>query len=214
MERASGALVATEYFECERLCRRAIDAARRLGDFERIARAVLPLQESRRQMRQAAFDAGIVGVLDRPAHARRRARPGCVLVAPPLLPRHALALREAARAAQVCVVALARESPTREGHWPLVAAWESVEIRAVVPPPPAPVRRQTRPVRARPGALTIAWFASAVEALSQAGLRAAPPSDNPLERIDRLLLLLDAHPYDEAMHQALGEVARTLASAR
>ncbi len=44
MDRASEALVATDYFLAESLCLKALAKARKAGDFERLARLALPLQ--------------------------------------------------------------------------------------------------------------------------------------------------------------------------
>ena len=60
MEQASAALAKTEYFECERLALEALNTAFEAGDFERMARIVLPLQEARRQKRLEALECSTV----------------------------------------------------------------------------------------------------------------------------------------------------------
>jgi len=60
MDRASVALVENRYLECERLCVEAIGLAREAKDFDRLGRILLPLQEARRQRRQAAEETGAV----------------------------------------------------------------------------------------------------------------------------------------------------------
>ena len=84
MERASTALVRTEYFTAERLCLRALDAAWAASDLDRMERICLPLQEARRQIRQIATDAAEAGLCTAleslgPAVA---SRPGFYLVQP------------------------------------------------------------------------------------------------------------------------------------
>ncbi len=59
MERASQALVKTDYLACERLCLEALRASEAAKDYQRIARILMPLQEARRQRRQNAADAGV-----------------------------------------------------------------------------------------------------------------------------------------------------------
>lgn len=56
MEHASQALVATRYFEAERLAMEAMAAARSVSAFERMARICMPLQEARRQRVSIALD--------------------------------------------------------------------------------------------------------------------------------------------------------------
>lgn len=102
MERASLKLVATEYLACERLCLEAVKLARAAGDFERLARIMLPLQEARRQRRQIAEDAGtflIAGPDKRDADAILDEHPrGCLLLADPSYqPADADALNRRAR---------------------------------------------------------------------------------------------------------------------
>lgn len=101
MERASTELVAMNYCVCERLCLEALRLARAGGDFERYARILLPLQESRRLRRQTAVDAGVFVLAGQPrlspdeilaAHPR-----GCVmLLSPPYTPADEAAVRAAA----------------------------------------------------------------------------------------------------------------------
>lgn len=100
MEQASAALAATDYHACERWCMEALSLARREGDFDTYARILLPLQESRRQRRQLAADAGVIVLgeprLD-PAAVLDRHHVGCLmLLCPPYGPGDEQAIRAAA----------------------------------------------------------------------------------------------------------------------
>lgn len=137
MQAASEALVRRRYFECQRLCLRALAAAHRLHDYERMARILLPLQEARRHKRDTATDAGAVYVLTGPIPAPANLRPGCYLVEPPRVGMDGALLREALDAAEVPALVLTREPLTRTGLWPVVAHGP-VTVRVRVP---APARR-------------------------------------------------------------------------
>src|SRR4051812_45178590 len=65
MERASSALVTTNYFEAEKLALKALERACAAIDFERMARICMPLQEARRQKRHEAVDAGKTFIMRR-----------------------------------------------------------------------------------------------------------------------------------------------------
>jgi len=101
MERASQALIDTDYLTCERLSLEALDLARKANDFERIARILLPLQEARRQRRQIAEDAGTF-VFGQPRQTPQQMLDahdtGCLLlISPPYEQQDADALRKIAR---------------------------------------------------------------------------------------------------------------------
>ena len=59
MEEASDALAKMEYLRCEKLCLEGLKLARDEKDYDTYARILMPLQEARRQRRQAAEDAGV-----------------------------------------------------------------------------------------------------------------------------------------------------------
>lgn len=110
MDQASESLVANRYLECEQLCTAAVVKARAAGDFERLARIMLPLQEARRQRRQIAEDAGtiILNGLRREPDAVLDEHPrGCLLLTdPPYAAADGDALREAARRRELFVEVL------------------------------------------------------------------------------------------------------------
>jgi hypothetical protein len=86
MQQASRKLASMEYLDAERLCLAALAEAKAAGDFDRYARIVMPLQESRRQRRQIAADAGVFVLAGERLSAvdvlRRHPR-GCLLMIDP-----------------------------------------------------------------------------------------------------------------------------------
>lgn len=208
MERASRALAGTDYFEAERLCRRAMLAARDGQDFERMARICLPLQEARRQKREQAWDAGPVALVRAMKDVPRPLRPGCYLVQPPLIGRDGHRLRETADRKGVPVSVLTREPLTRAGQWPVVAVGPLV-LRVRVDPPWPVERIEASPSKDADERLPPApWFAAASEALGDAAICRLKPNDHPHYRVDDLLDFLDAHPEHEKLHQALAAACR------
>ncbi|MBL0920633.1 MAG: hypothetical protein IBJ10_00735 [Phycisphaerales bacterium] len=192
MERASEALEATRYFECERLCIEALRSAHSLHDFDRMARILMPLEESRRQKRLAALDADRVEVL-KALSPELKLRPGCYMLEPPdCVGVDGRALREMANAQEVPVLVVVREPLTRAGLWPLVAVG------------PVTVRVRTRPSKG----LTPEWFADALEALGDVSLEAVDwtaPSDITVgELVDRL----ETCPEHDLLHQRLADACR------
>ncbi len=126
MERASAALARMDYFETETLAMKAMKRARAANDFERMARICLPLQEGRRQRREAALDSGRRFILR--AMPPRNAPPesGCYLLEPPLIGLQGREFRDFAERKGVAVLALVREPTTKAGKWPIVAVGGAV----------------------------------------------------------------------------------------
>lgn len=208
MERASVALESTDYFECEKLCERALRTARTMRDFERMARICLPLQESRRLKRQLACDAGPRSLIVRGSDVPKVVEPGLYLVQPPMIGAEARSLRELADRKRVPVMVICREPLTRTGQWPIVAVGPRI-FRAKVQPP-VPLERVEEKVTKDswdqvPG---VAWFEGVAEALGDAGFALLPDVEHPDYRVDDLLDLLDAHPLHEKLHQWLAEACR------
>lgn len=200
MERASRELVSRRYFEAERDCVEALARAHAAGDYERMARIVMPLQEARRQKRDMAFEAGEVTLVTGALPSGRALKPGCYLVAPPRVGVDGRALREAADKKKVPTIVVVREPTTRDGLWPIVAIG------------PVTFRARVRPPEGGPDALpSREWMVEATEALGDAGIAQVPPDADPYTRADMLYERLQAHPDHEKLHQFLADACREAA---
>lgn len=213
MERASRALAGTRYADAERLCRRALEQAHRRRDYAGMARALMPLQEARRQRRQLAADADRRALVS--ARERGRGRDGFILVQPPMTGMDARRWRERALDARLAVFVLCREPMTRSGEWPVVAVGSPVGRRfplvvRVRRPAPEGVRRVESSPTLDPGGVVppLEWFESAGEALGDAAIAAVPGAMHPAWRVDDLMAALDAFPDHEKLHQRLEEACR------
>ena len=191
MEKASQALVATKYFECERLAIDALQMAHRGEDYERMSRVLLPLQEARRQKRLLAIDTGNLTRLTVPLDETQVPTAGCYLVEPPLVGVDGRDLRERADAADVATFVVVREPQTRTGLWPIVMVGP-VTVRTKVKPP-----TNDKP--------TIEWMVGASEALGDEAIAAIDAADDIYDRVDQLMECLLTLTDHEKLHQALAE---------
>ncbi|MEL7472605.1 MAG: hypothetical protein AAGK04_04745 [Planctomycetota bacterium] len=206
MESASRALEDTHYWKVERTAQQALELARQAGDWLRMARICLPLQEARRQMRQLAFDAPGRFLVSRAEDVIEPIQPGVYLFQPPMTGMDARMLRDAMRDREIPSAILAREPLTRSGHWPVVATGRQI-VRARVAPPKGVEPDKTVMTRDRfTGDLRSpefrAWFESASEAVGDRAILEC--KDMPAaERVDALLDRLDAISDHEKLQQAL-----------
>jgi len=201
MDAASEALVATNYFDAENNCLRALRLARNANDFDSMARIVLPLQEARRQRRHAACDVSDCTVLSCMPDAEESLVTGRYMLEPPLVGIMGRQLREFASRQRVPIMVLVREPATRMGKWPIVGVGTG-------PREPVVVRVQVEPPKQ---CLDVAWYLSSHEALGDAAIRKAPrdvPADH---HVDDLLDYLEAVPDHEKLIQALAEACRIAA---
>jgi hypothetical protein len=208
MEKASNALVATNYFEAEALCLKALMRAAAASDFQRMARICLPLQEARRQKREEAVDAGRTFILHDLPRRGTDLHPGCYLLEPPVIGIEANTLREMCDRKKVPALVLCREPLTSAGRWPLVAVSgsdrESLAVRVQVPPPagfeaPHKLNGFHGP---RPGP-PASWFLATQEALGDAAITRVKADLPPDYRALDLLEFMRAIPDHEKLHQAL-----------
>lgn len=206
MERASHALFKTEYFDAQSLSLKAMKAALRARDFDRMARICMPLQEARRQLRHLATDTGRVTLVTQPLSASEAYEPGCYLVAPPMVGMDARSVRELLMRKKVAALVLCREPTTSAGLWPMVAVAES----DAAPFPPVVRTRLAAPVTSKDGGALpdialpdIAWLLAAQEALGDAAIAKVDPRWPADHRVEDLLEWLDAVPDHEKLSQAL-----------
>lgn len=236
MEQASRALVARRYFETERLCVEALDAAHVAQDYDRMARILLPLQEARRHKRDQAIDTGIVRVLDGVMPTAHEIVAGMYLVQPPRVGLDGRMLREAADRSEIPIVVVVREPTTRTGLCPVVSLGP-VTLRARIEPPiaqepPKPkssakskatkngkkaeaadspattTAAGTLPPAAAMPTPSVEWMVRASELLGDTAIDEIDPTRPAYARVEELLLCVQALPEHEKLHQALIEACK------
>ena len=208
MERASTALVETEYFAAADDASRAFDLARRSNDFERMARICLPIQEARRQIRQAAADAGGCTIISTTDEIPSSPDAGCYLVQPPLIGNDAALLRATLDRRRIPVMLVCREPMTRAGLWPVVAVGRLI-ARTRVEPPPGVVRDPDRATKdSIDGPIPVTWFDRASEALGDAAIASVDRSEPAVYQLEDLTSYLPAIPDHEKLLQRIAEVCR------
>ncbi|MFO0856965.1 MAG: hypothetical protein U0640_06370 [Phycisphaerales bacterium] len=213
MDRASEALVKTQYFDAIDFSLRALQRAIHKRDWEHVARITMPLQEARRQIRQLACDAGKTFVLRTLPARGTTIEPGCYLLEPPMIGLDGKTFRDMARARKVPVLALVKEPTTSAGKWPIVGVgtgqFENVVARVQVEPPAslagyAGSLAQTD-AKLLPDA---AWFQMTLEALGDAAIRKVRAEWPAAHRVEDLAEYLDAVPDHEKLSQALAAAAK------
>ncbi|MFM9959536.1 MAG: hypothetical protein ACKVZJ_15880 [Phycisphaerales bacterium] len=205
MENASRALVETNYFDCESVCLEALELAHSVGDYERMARILMPLQEARRQIRLQAVDTGNLVILREPIPEGQEIDPGCYLIEPPLVGADARDLRDRASRRKTPVMVLAREPAVksvkldrRPGDWPVVMIGP-VTLRAYVTPPDD-------------GEVTHEWFQAASEALGDRAIAEVDSGIDVFARVEDLFERLHSVTDHEKLHQALEQACREAAA--
>ncbi len=194
MDDASAALAKTDYFTCERLASKALASAFQVRDFERMARIVLPLQESRRQKRLLAADTGRVFRLSEKAPEDEPLEAGCYLIEPMLVGADGRDVRERADAEETPVLVVVREPETQLGAWPLVMIGP-MTVRTRVAPPEG-------------GEPTVEWMLMASEALGDEAISQVDPDESGEDRVEEYLDRLAVCPEHEKLHQRLAEACR------
>lgn len=227
MEQASTALVKRKYFECEHLASSALRKAHAIGDYERMSRILLPLQEARRQKRDLALDTGRTRIIDNELPTGKGLTAGCYLVMPPRVGVDGRALREHADQQEVPVVVLVREPTTRDGLWPIVSVGP-VTVRTKVRPFEAraegsSVKKKTVKKAAaskgigtkptdrsepRSAAPDPEWFVETCEQLGDAAIASVAEALPGANRVDMLFERLEALPDHEKLHQKLADACR------
>lgn len=193
MEDATLALTSGRYADAERLALEGLQHSHQALDYERMARAVLPLQEARRLRRQQAADVKKVhrlssySELEAYLTGNKTIQPGCYLIEPPLVGADGRELRERALSEDVSVLVIVREPITRLNQWPIVMV--------------GPVTVRTR--LAPPKKADVSWMLQASEGLGDHALASVDPTDDAAGRVEHLFELLSAVVDHEKLHQAL-----------
>lgn len=193
MQKAEEALKAARWFEAERLAQRAIELAHQSGDFGRMARILLPLQESRRQRMQLAAEGNSVKWIEGEVGEDHRISVGLHMLQPPLVGADARRIRLAAIRRETPALVLCREPTTQLGLVPIVAIG-LVTVRARVEAPEKPAKPTKK------------WFLWALEELGDAALGMIDSGMDAVRQVDYAVALLDAVPEHEALHATLRQL--------
>ncbi len=225
MDRASEALVATHYFECEEVALAALRQAHAIHDFDRMARILMPLQEARRQKRLIAADAAVVTEVLKP-DALIDLRPGSYLLkAPGCVGMDGRLLRDLANRERIPVNVVVHEPLTMTREWPVVAVGP-VTVRVRVQPaispapssdrPPATAKKRRGKAKAAaaepgpapsPDLLTPEWFLRTLDLLGLGAMRYAD-APTATARVDQLMQCLETVPEHELLHQTFADTCR------
>ena len=217
METASQALAELDYARCESLCVDALKQARDASDWVMYQRVLLPLQEARRQRRQAALDGPIqLGTPQRdddlPFHAED-IDPGCVVLTWPYTAGDAKTLNGIVHESKQPVELLFADNASDAETWRITSTAGlglSVDLPA---PKTAWVGHRIDPASVSPPT-PAHWFMQASEALGNAALaaiEAKPGSIGYLQALEQALTCVDDH---EILHQRLASAAKALHEAK
>ncbi|MSR29044.1 MAG: hypothetical protein EXS03_05645 [Phycisphaerales bacterium] len=195
MQKAQSSLKATKWFEAERLAQRALEMAHSAGDFGRMRKIVLPLQEARRQrMQLAATLKGVrVKQLSEPLEEDHKVAPGLHMLQPPLVGADARRVRLSALQREVPALILCREPTTQLGLIPIVAIG-LLTVRARIDPPD------------KLNAPSKEWFLWALEQVGDAAIGMIDTGMDAVRQVDTAMCLLDAIPEHEQLHTTLGSL--------
>ncbi len=179
MEKASVALVETDYFEAALCANEALSIAHQAGDYEQMARILLPLQEARRQIRLAAIETGNVFVINEHTQLEpligEDAVPasGCYVLEPPLVGADGRNLRDRCKMLGIAAVVVVHEPVTQLGRWPVVMIGP-ITVRTQIEPPAG-------------GEITMEWVIGAGEQHGDAAIESVVDIEDAVARVDALM---------------------------
>lgn len=219
MQRASEALVSLDYALCETLCEEALAQARAAEDWPMIRRILLPLQEARRQKRQAALERLIVLGAELPAEPTAisdligDAKVGCVVFIGKGKREVAAVQAEHSRSQSLPIEMLFADSEPGEETWRITTATDPLAVVELRAPKQAEwVGCAIDPTRVKPPT-PAHWFMAASEALGDAALAACDAPAGTTRRFDQLLAANRAVSDHEILHQRLADAAKALQEA-
>ena len=209
MEKASEALAKTEYFDAAKFADEALHIAHSAGDYEQMARIILPLQEARRQIRLNAIDSGNLFVINEHSQLEEfigdhcTPKAGVYVIEPPLVGADGRNLRDRCRSEKIPSVVLVHEPLTQLRRWPIVMIGP-VTVRTQVEPP-------------IDGEITMEWVVGACEAHGDAAIESAMTEEDIVARVDALLdrvgTIIDHEKLMQALEEACREAMRAVAEA-
>lgn len=214
MESASQALAELDYARCESLCVQALEQARDAEDWVMYQRILMPLQEARRQRRQAALDSPILlGTPEQAGDLLDGIEQGCAVLTWPYTASDAKALNETLRQTPRPIELLFADNDVDAEAWRITSlAGPGLSVNL-----PAPkhdwVGQWMEPTSVAPPT-PAHWFMQASEALGNAALAAINANVGTLDYLTALedaLACVDDH---EILHQRLAAAAKALHEAK
>lgn len=217
MESASQALAEIDYARCESLCLDALSQCREDADWVMYQRVLLPLQEARRQKRQAALDGSVLlGTPERdndPVSLLKDHEQGCIVLTWPYTGSDAAALSNTVQEQKKAVEVLFADNASSDSTWRVTSyTGPALSVDLPAPKPEWIGRYLTASAIAPP--TPAHWFMQASEALGDAALaaiQAAPGSHEYLQALEEALACVDDH---EILHQRLATAAKALHEAQ
>ena len=213
METASRALAEMDYARCEALCVEALGQARDTADWVMYQRVLLPLQEARRQRRQAALDGPILlGAPDKQinlADAIAQLKQGCVVLTHPFHAEDAKSLSETVRDLKQPIELLFADNASDAQAWQITTITGPKLSTTLRAPKPEWIGQWIEPAKVAPPT-PAHWFMQASEALGDTAIDAidaTPGSLAYLQALEQALSCVDDH---EILHQRLADAARAL----
>ena len=217
METASQALAELDYARCEALCMDALGQARDVGDWVMYQRVLLPLQETRRQRRQAALDGPILlGTPDKLGDVASQIgdiEQGCVVLTWPCTAGDAQSLIDSVQTRKKPIELLFADNASDAPTW-RVTSYAGPGLSVDLPAPKADWIGQWVDPSAIAPPTPAHWFMQASEALGNAALAAIEATTGSLKHLQALEAALSCVDDHEILHQRLAAAAKALHEAK
>jgi hypothetical protein len=217
MEAASQALAELDYARCESLCVDALRQARDASDWVMYQRVLLPLQEARRQRRQAALDGPIcLGTpSEQPDFATqiKDIEQGCIVLTWPTTSTEVVAIAALAKQNKQPIELLYADNAVDSATW-RITSFAGPGLSVDLPAPKKEWIGQWIDPSSIDPPTPAHWFMQASEALGNAALaaiEAMPATREHLQALEAALACVDDH---EILHQRLAAAAKALHEAK
>ncbi|MEM6506184.1 MAG: hypothetical protein AAF711_12135 [Planctomycetota bacterium] len=213
MEIASQALADMDYARCESLCVEALGQASEQNDWVIYQRVLLPLQEARRQRRQAALDGPVLlGTINPQSKIESQIKgrdQGCVVLTWPSTPSDLLSLSGWVRENKRPIELLFADNTPETATWKITSTSGPVLSIDLPAPKQDWIGRWVDPSSLTPPT-PAHWFMQASEALGDAALAAIEPAPDSLDYLRALEAALSCVDDHEILHQRLASAAKAI----
>lgn len=217
METASQALAELDYARCEALCMDALSQARDACEWVMYQRILLPLQETRRQRRQAALDGPILlGTPDQLSDVATQIgdiEQGCVVLTWPCTAGDAKSLIDSVHTRKKPIELLFADNASDATAW-RITSYAGPGLSVDLPAPKADWIGQWVDPSAIAPPTPAHWFMQASEALGNAALAAIEATPGSLKHLQALEAALSCVDDHEILHQRLASAAKALHEAK